>query len=681
MKLIKIIIKNFRQFYGEQEINFSTDSERKITLFHGENNGGKTTLLNAIRWCLFQEFTSNFHEKTNLVNETASLNGVSGFKVVLTLENNGVEYIIQRISESGSKKGQLSVYIINRGVKEFQSNPQFIINTIIPSDMAPFFFYQGEGDGGLTNENNFSYIKQSIKRILGFEVAEKALKDLDSVLKVYNRNLAELDTTGVLEDLYFRQQQMSVKVDRNKNQINNLLSSISRREERLENAIQRLINSNVDYVQQQAKILNGLEESLKYIDSELVSLSSEKNEKLSSSWALSSFTSKLRRFTIGSIDTSELDLSHQFSVNKDLLRHILDINQCICNSDLDKSISKRDAIESLLGSAIDLKLKARWKRVINLYDSLDNKPNLALKAMIELTRKQDQLLENKHKKQREIEEIEATIKSSKVDASEAKLLQADREQLKLKLESDRNKLRNIEPLLKQEEAQLRSIKNEIATHEGSVPQAENLKNIVSATKKIIKLIESNLSDAEKGSDSIVLKKMQDFFSRVAFNENTVKSINGSFRIVNKHGIPQGVGGGYQTMLSVSFIVSLIQYSKDRSNSKNYLLTPGTVAPFMADAILSEISLDHGREILGYITECVDQFILLLSQTQWREDSSDTLIREHIGREYNFVQNVMMSEKEWKGTYPTKLKVRNGEYDVVRFNSSFVGTTIEEVQYV
>ncbi|MFP3398730.1 AAA family ATPase, partial [Brevibacterium sp. SIMBA_078] len=60
MKLINLKFKNFRQFYGEQEISFSTDPNKNVTLIHAENGVGKTAFLNAIKWCLYKDTTNNF---------------------------------------------------------------------------------------------------------------------------------------------------------------------------------------------------------------------------------------------------------------------------------------------------------------------------------------------------------------------------------------------------------------------------------------------------------------------------------------------------------------------------------------------------------------------------------------------------------------------------------------------
>ena len=41
MKLIKIVLENFRQFYGKQEINLETSDESNVILIHRENGAGK----------------------------------------------------------------------------------------------------------------------------------------------------------------------------------------------------------------------------------------------------------------------------------------------------------------------------------------------------------------------------------------------------------------------------------------------------------------------------------------------------------------------------------------------------------------------------------------------------------------------------------------------------------------
>ena len=71
---------NFRQFYNKAEIIFSTNKEKNITLIHGENGVGKTTILNSILWCLYGKLTSDFERPQELVSLQAVKEGIKSCK-------------------------------------------------------------------------------------------------------------------------------------------------------------------------------------------------------------------------------------------------------------------------------------------------------------------------------------------------------------------------------------------------------------------------------------------------------------------------------------------------------------------------------------------------------------------------------------------------------------------------
>ena len=73
MKLHKLEVCNWRTLYGKQApIEFSTDSNRPITILHGCNHSGKTNLVNALLW-LFnpKQTTSNFKVNQGIVHSRA----------------------------------------------------------------------------------------------------------------------------------------------------------------------------------------------------------------------------------------------------------------------------------------------------------------------------------------------------------------------------------------------------------------------------------------------------------------------------------------------------------------------------------------------------------------------------------------------------------------------------------
>ena len=72
--LQKITIKNYRRFYGENELLFSNDSNRTVTIIQGDMGKGKTTILDAINWCLYNEESERTQKKDNeepIINSNA----------------------------------------------------------------------------------------------------------------------------------------------------------------------------------------------------------------------------------------------------------------------------------------------------------------------------------------------------------------------------------------------------------------------------------------------------------------------------------------------------------------------------------------------------------------------------------------------------------------------------------
>lgn len=98
MKLISLRLYNFRQYYGEQVIRFAQDPHRNVTIIHGANGAGKTSLFTALNWVLYgSDSLTNIGELINKQALTEANRGQDAHaKVELTFIDSGHKYLAVR---------------------------------------------------------------------------------------------------------------------------------------------------------------------------------------------------------------------------------------------------------------------------------------------------------------------------------------------------------------------------------------------------------------------------------------------------------------------------------------------------------------------------------------------------------------------------------------------------------
>ncbi|MGN3971973.1 hypothetical protein, partial [Cronobacter sakazakii] len=407
------------------------------------------------------------------------------------------------------------------------------------------------------------------------------------------------------------------------------------------------------------------------------------SEKISKTpdWALRTFSQKLASFDVSAINTEELNKSLRYTVDRQLLREIVHNNECICGTHIEKDSSAARLLEELGKHAVDPDLKHRWERATKLQQRLSSQ-QLPKASMKKLLADIDDYEVGMQELEHSIKELSFTIVESDID--DIKIIERAKDLAKSQCDQLKGQIPQLEQNIRKKDIDIKEIDRRVSSLSSTQPKAQKVRDLIQATDKIIELYEEAMNSSQKGVEQLLLKKMQSLFSQVAFNGYTVqKDTNGksgsfTWVIVDNKGKRAATGNGYQAMLAISFIVALIEFSKVRAYNKQHLLTPGTIAPFIADSILAFIGPDNGRELVRYIAEKVEQSIFLFSQAQWTETHTDKGIRHKIGKEYNLVQHTVLTKEEFKGQYPTQLTVNGVNYEVVRFGSDFDKVTIEEI---
>ncbi|SET57372.1 DNA sulfur modification protein DndD [Oceanobacillus limi] len=211
MKLKKIAVNNFRQFYGQQEIIFAS-GEQNITIIFGENGKGKTGIFRALMFGLYGSThieQDNPKEKIHLVNFIAleeAKNLPVEAEVQLQFESKGKTYQLNR-RIMGIKTGE----IIKERMSEVElyitdENGNFspdsitdedeiyrIINDILHASIKDFFLFDAEKIETLTKTDKSvkEEVKNGIVKLLHIDKLEEAIKLLNKLHATEKRRLLQ----------------------------------------------------------------------------------------------------------------------------------------------------------------------------------------------------------------------------------------------------------------------------------------------------------------------------------------------------------------------------------------------------------------------------------------------------------------------------------------------------------
>ena len=673
MKLRKLELKNFRQFYGQQTVEFSTDREKNITLIHAENGTGKTAFLNAILWCFYEVTTQNFKDPSNILNKVAKTEGDSSYFVKIEFEDdNGKIYLAQR-SVSPQNKSFKVFELLGYSYTEIDT-PNSFINSVIPKDMAKYFFFQGEGIGKISSAKGDTIVKQAIREILGFTIAEKALQDVKTIRKAYQGEMAKADKQGIVAE---KQQKITT--------LENQLASYKESIQRSEQAIARYEN-----------IVAGIDEKLQSCDSKTIqqihNLRLEKEKQLKrekglqedaldekialiTDYATTVFGLKLSQTALDFIDESEYKGTIPAPYNEQLVQDILKEAVCICGADIKPGTEAFNKINALLKQASDPMLENRVRKARSQLTSIQQSAFKSKKLFTSNIQKLSQTEENIVRLTKEIADISVKIQGL-TDLESINSLEKERTRANNNLRQELQTLGHTKAKLENSEKDLLALKNEINRLDAYSSEMLKYKDLAAYSEQVETLIETTLHNAEKEVEKRIIEKVNKYLSmfvrqayRAKLNTNTFE-----IRLIDSSGHVVAESDGQALLLSLTFISSLIELSRERKNARGQILTPGAIAPFVVDAPFGDLDNKYKGNVASAIPSSVEQVIFLLSSSHW-EGTVEESIRAKIGREYNMVLEEPSSAADKKSN---SILVCGKEYETARYGQTIERTLIEEV---
>src|SRR5687767_886589 len=95
----RLVMDNFGPYRGRHGVDLGVTEQAPVIVIHGENERGKTTLANALRWCLYKRALESDGTKVDtfqLMNWESLDAGDYHMAVSLAFEHAGVEYELER---------------------------------------------------------------------------------------------------------------------------------------------------------------------------------------------------------------------------------------------------------------------------------------------------------------------------------------------------------------------------------------------------------------------------------------------------------------------------------------------------------------------------------------------------------------------------------------------------------
>lgn len=281
----RITIENFRP-YEKLDAVLSTDNKKTITIISGSNSLGKTSLMNALYWCLYGEepFFLNQGEGKPLVNQKA-LNDTSvgksvitkvkiafsdGKRVIhdvtrelkLTRQHDGRDKVYRSIIGGQIDSGFTWEETVNyEGLKsdgnwKVTNNTHEVsaeINRIIPKDLSEFIFFNGEMLDTFFREKGESRIRTGIEQVTGLSVTDRSIANWTKMEKNYSKRAAQSSGMGGSNE-QDKKDEWEEKLESfifQKNEIQKQINELKPREKELQSILENHPHELIKHLRQQ----------------------------------------------------------------------------------------------------------------------------------------------------------------------------------------------------------------------------------------------------------------------------------------------------------------------------------------------------------------------------------------------------------------------------------------------
>lgn len=632
MQLKLLQINNFRQFFGEHSLDLSHSHSKNIVVIHGDNGSGKTSILNAFKWAFYDEVDFDTGSK-HLANDIALTEAQEGdevpVNVLVSFEHEGRTYYIERSKlyfkrnnffvEKGPSVVKVS-YIGKDNTLIVDENPSATINFILPSNLQPYFFFNGERIEKLSYASHADDIKNAIKNIMGLTIIERSIAHLDGGVKrelsrdkseVKPNEIAKQDDIilGIDQTIATKREHLKtielniVEAEKHIEDLNKYLKSVEKvsvlQEEREKNdgLIKKGEEEKIQQLARQRDLIS--EKGFLPLSKRVFELA---KQKLSEAKSQGKLPAKIRGQLVDDLISTGLCICNRpILPNSNEALSLLALKNDYSDQDLEIEffeLSANVGFAPAAGSAFYDQLqeiRASCKSIDSDLQSLLNRSDFISTELADIAIDDVSTAEESRKHY---------LKKLSFNTSERGALLHVISQLESKRYDEMDKLKNLQ-----------AASGKIFASHQRLESASKIK------EKFEQLLDFRIQEVRNK----LSKEVNDIFSKI-IKKNFTAKISDDFALEIYKSLPNGENllvveksTGENQICSLSFIASIINDAKTAYQQGNNNFYRGGIFPIVMDSPFGALDEDYRRLIAKYIPELADQVVILVSGTQWRSE--------------------------------------------------------------
>lgn len=673
MKLLSLELENFRQFAGQQRIDFAPGGEdSNVTLIYGANGAGKTTLLNAFTWLLYGRLGADVEQPERLVTDAIWEQTSTGEKIScganLHFEHNGMQYRLGRSinTRKGSAGQQLLAPDValscagDDGVWRTIESYTDTLHQVLPERLAQFFFFNGERIEHLVQREAYADIQTAIKTLLGLEQYERAIEHLPAVENTFAMDLRKLGNSRAGELVARleaeKEKQTSLQAEQTRR-----LHEIAHLKDEAEQLDQQLRHHGATAQLQARRDEQG--RALADADQRLRRARRARTEVL---------TRKAYRIWLADLLPQAESLHHSphrelgelpTPLKRQFVDERLKAGVCICGTPLRPGEEPYTHVEQWRQRAGVAEVEGIWQQMTGLARKLSDETGDVITSL----RQHNADIADASEAHRRAEETlnEIATQLQKVGPEDAQELERRRNEVRSQILDDEIRLREIDRELDEVASAIKDLDGKLKQAHSENAKVELLRRRVAVTSEAAKAIKLMLETASESVRRRLDDRVRSVHSRITIKA-FVPELNPAFELRLWRGdgpdrllAPKSTGENQ--LLSLSFVGALAQLCKEqaeRGSGTQFVGRIGGHYPIVMDSAFGNLETNYREAIARALPGMTSQVVVLTSKAQ-AEGVVSRELAPHVGAEYVICVHTTKSDAQYE-----TISLKGQEWDYV-----------------